>query len=129
MCTTVIIDASVFGGIAGPEYDALHSWLTRCHGVLAFTEKGRYAQEIDRNSRMLTLLGEYRRAQLVKQVAAVTVRQAEGALDPSAMQSNDRHVVALAKASDAEILCSRDRDLQRDFLELLPKVGRRRRAV
>ena len=129
MCTTVIIDASVFGGIAGPEYAALHSWLDRRHGVLAYTGKGRYAEEFDRDPRMLRLLGEYRRAQLVKQVPAETVRRAEGTLDESTMQSNDPHVLALAKASDAEILCSRDRALQRDFRELLPRVGRRHRAV
>ena len=131
MCTAVIIDANVFGDIDKPEFDVLHSWLHGGHGFLAFTDHGRYAQELDRNNRMLMLLGAYRQAQRIKHVPANMVREVEYALDASAMISNDKHVLALAMVSGATILCSRDERLKIDFLnrELLPKVGRRKRAV
>ena len=133
MCTAVVFDANVLGELVKPEFSLLHEWLSKGHGVLIYTDTGKYAQEVGKNGRMLKLLGEYRRAQVVRQITADAVRKANDTFNPTALKSGkkDQHILALAKAGDATILYSKDQPLGEDFRnqELLPKVGRRDRAI
>ena len=128
MCTSVIIDANVFGEICKPEYKELHAWLRGGHGHLTFTNSGRYAQEFN-NTRIEKLLSEYRRSGRAKLVKAEKIRQAEAEIKQLVVKSNDLHILALSWASEARILCTRDEVLQRDFKKRLPKAGRLKRAV
>ena len=132
MCTTVVVDADAFGiFLDEAEYPSLRSWIDKGHGIVAYSNHGRYERELKRSRRMLELFGEYRRAQRAKLIDAETIQEVEDALGESSIQSNDRHVIALAKAGDALILYSNDQMLHVDFrnTELLPKVNGRRRAV
>ena len=132
MCTTVVIDADVFGSfLRESAHSVLHSWIIKGNGVVAYTQHGRYARELKGSPRMLELFGEYRRAQRAKLIEAEVIHEMEDTIDESSIQSNDKHVIALAKAGDALILCSNDRVLHQDFLdvELLPNVNGQRRAV
>ena len=64
-------------------------------------------------------------------VGAHRLDRAHSKLLQVATRSNDKHVLELALASDALVLCSRDQKLQRDFIDpqILPRVGSRLREV
>jgi len=98
-----------------------------------YSATGGYWKELERSSRMLRLIADYRRADRARLLAASSLRTAEESLTDVATRSGmkDKPVLALAMASDALVLCSADDKLKEDFLDarLVPKVGRRKRSV
>ncbi len=77
MCTPVVIDASVFGEFQKSEYQQFHSWLNKRHGMLAFTDAGVYAQELDYSSHVTGIMLEYRKSGISMKVEAKKVLQAK----------------------------------------------------
>ena len=135
MCTMVIIDASVFSKAlpsqnkrGDPE---LLSWIGRRHGIVAYEQTGGYGKELRKNQRVFDLFREYRRGQRAKLIAATALQKAEDQLQNAPIKSNDRHILALALASDALVLCSGDKDLHKHFcnVRVLPKIGIQSRAI
>ena len=134
MCIATIIDASAFGAVLDPSAGTeLRSWIDRGHGRVVYSNHGGYWDELVKSGRMLELIEAYRRADRARLVDAASVRVVEESLMHVATRSGakDKPVLALAKASDALVLCSTDGELTDDFLDaqLLPKVGRRKRSV
>ena len=132
MCTKTIIDASVFGKFDAPQMRPFWNWMNNGHGILIYTDGGKYDKELrERAPTAYRRLTAYRQSGQFRLVKWDQVREYELALNRSSLRSNDPHVIALARASDALVLCSCDGDLKRDFVNraLLPHVNRRQRAV
>ena len=134
MCIPTIIDASAFGAVLDPRAGTeFRSWIDRGHGRVVYSNHGDYWEELAKSRRMLRLIADYRRADRARLVNADSVQVAEASLRNATTRSGakDKPVLALAKASDALVLCSRDDGLKNDFrnVQLLPKVGRRKRSV
>lgn len=135
MCTATIIDASLFGWYANASpmqsAVALRSWINRKHGVVAYVREGRFDKELRECRKMYSLFEEYRRNGQAFHVPREKIRQAEEQIGGRKIKSDDRHVLLLALASEAQVLCTDDKDLGADFKNehLLPKVGRKKRAI
>lgn len=133
MCTHTIIDASVCGKIDSAQMQPLLGWIKRGHGILVYTDGGRYDKELRNKAckKAYDLFMSYRRSGQARLFRWNQVGTQESELDSATLRSNDPHIIALAQASDTLVLCTCDGDLKEDFLnrELLPHVNRRRRAV
>ena len=131
MCIATIIDANGFGSFLNDANSALRSWISRRDGFLVYSIEGDYAKEIQKSRRMMDVITAYRRNNAAKLISSEEIKAADVTLPDNIIRSNDRHVLALAKASNALVLFSDDRNLQHDFRNsrLLPKVGRRSRSV
>lgn len=137
MCMVTIVDANVLWKMAPASNKAekqdfeLCSWIDRGHGVLAYSTKGKYYKELSHSTKIWNLFEEYRRAQKAMLIDKSEIEIAEGKLRSMTIRSNDKHILALALASDALLLCSNDNKLKIDFADhnLIPKVGGKSRVV
>lgn len=116
MC--VIVDANVaskvFSGTPPEEYGPLRRWLDdpEQDGCLVYGgQLGRELQKVGEARRYVVALLRAGRARLIPDVT----------VDPEAervaelCESNDGHVIALARVSGARTLCTEDQTLWRDF--------------
>ena len=80
---------------------------------------------------MIELLEKYRESGQAEIFGAGKIREAQENLPINHARSNDLHILALARTSNATLLFSNDKKLHDDFRnrKLLPNVGHRRRAV
>ena len=131
MCTKIIIDACAFGSVLDSNADnILRKWIGNRHCIVAYTESGTYGKELRRSDRTLRLFAEYRRNGSAELVGGDRLRAVERLLQDKPIRSNDEHILHLALACDALMLRTEERvQLRQDFKDLLPKIGRRSRAV
>lgn len=133
MCTRTIIDASVFGELNSPKMKPFWIWMKSGHGIIVYTDGGKYDEELRQRAHKVAYkrFVSYRQSGQLLLSRWAQVRKYESALDPTTLRSNDPHIVALAQASGALVLCTCDDDLKHDFLnrDLLPPVQNTRRAV
>ena len=124
MC--VIIDANQFGDFAAPNtnqsskdgMERLHKWiLTR--GKVVYPEFGQYAEEIASNSKVVRVLKRYKRISRVTVPHRSELDNAIKEFKKKNIKSNDAHILAVAKASHATLLCTKDRDLMDDFRDFI----------
>ncbi len=123
MCTKTILDASLFSRFGDNEMKAWRQWIESGDGVLAYTTTGRFGREL-RNNWMIRnyVFGQRRgRSALVKKPE---LDEAAAELQGREFSSNDQHVLELALASSAQVLCTGDEALKQDFLKNLPKLRR-----
>ncbi len=136
MCTRIIIDVNVLSETLADSTKTgdplLRRWITRGHGIVVYSDTGKYHQEMARgNKKTLELLGQYRRANRLYQVTEKQLQDARKGISKLDTRSNDKHILTLAYASRALILCTKDKDLQQDFTntKFLPKIGKSNRSV
>lgn len=135
MCTAAIVDADVFHRVLpsgkGDGDPVFLSWIRRRDGSLVYAEAGKFSDELKRNPRTLRLMQEYRSGQRARLIRTDELERAEAMLRGVGMRSNDSHVLQVALASDALVLCSNDGRLREDFgdAEVVPRVGRRARSL
>lgn len=117
MC--LIIDANlasvVFSDKPSKNFSPLIDWLTNKDGKLVVG--GQLASEVDRVSvarSFVRRLWQAGRARFIPET--ITAREATVVSD--LCDSNDPHVIALARISGARILCSHDKTLHKDFTNL-----------
>lgn len=117
MC--IIVDANlaaiVFNSPPPNDFYPLIDWLTRGEGKLVIG--GKLSSEIDR----VTVAKRFIRALLQAGKARVipsTIIDIEIRVIANLCESNDQHIIALARAGGARILCSHDTMLHRDFTNL-----------
>ena len=124
MC--VIIDANQLGNFAVPDtnqsskdgMERLHKWiLTR--GKVVYPQFGKYAEEIESNSKAAKVLKRYKRARRATVPHRQELDDAMKEFSKKDIKSNDAHILAVAKASHATLLCTKDRDLKDDFKRLI----------
>lgn len=111
----------------------LLGWIKRGHGILVYTDGGRYDKELRNKAckKAYDLFMSYRRSGQARLFRWNQVGMQESELDSTTLRSDDPHIITLALVSDTLVLCTCDGDLMKDFLNraLLPHVNRRRRAV
>ena len=135
MCTVAVIDTDVLWKVApAPNKSGdsdLCAWIDLRHGILAYSNSGQYFDELFHSRRVWRVFEEYRRGQQATLVSASQLADAEKRLRNSTIRSNDKHILVLALASDALVLCSNDNRLKNDFTRagVLPKVGHRSHAL
>ena len=128
MC--VILDADsvglVFGTNPSPAGRDLLDWLERPHTTRPrprLVVGGRLMRELTRNGIFEKWAETATQDGRVRRFPDIDIAEEESALPSNRCRSNDRHVIALARASGARILCSNDGDLRDDFrdLKLVPR--------
>ena len=134
MCVVAIVDANVLSLLASRRHDSdllLLSWIKSRHGLLAFPASGEYLSELRRNRAVMELIGRYEQGGQLKKISKAALSEAVDLVRDKPLRSNDLHVLALALASRAKVLCSNDEDLREDFKNraILPRMGRRCRLL
>jgi len=137
VATVAIVDKNSFWRIApSPKRpdridSCLISWIEQGYGVLAYSTEGGYLEELADNERILRFFVEWRRQPIVRLIATCKLDGARAKLRHVEIRSNDRHVLELALASEALVLCSEDKKLQEDFVDtqILPRIDSRSRKV
>lgn len=131
MCVRAIIDASMFGKRDSEPMRLMLGWIKRGDGVLVYPDEGGVLRELERSSKAFALFQEFRRSGRTYRVGHDDLGKARSSVNTDFLNSNDKETIFLARASTAEVLCTDDRKLMEDFgnEELLPRVGRKRRAV
>lgn len=134
MCSIIIVDTNLLSTIVPKDgkkdnLDAkLVSWIEDGHGILAYSDSGKYAEELEKMPKTWRWFRELRQDQ-ARLIRSDKLAQAKEALQGTTPRSDDSHILQLALASKALILCSEDVDLREDFLDrnVLPNVEKRQR--
>ncbi len=131
MCIRAIIDANLFGDLQAAKIKPLLRWIDRKDGLLVYSDAGEYSDELKKSRKTLELFIAYRRQGSATLIRGSGIEAAKGQITGRELRSNDAHIIALARASEAMVLCTDDELLKRDFLnkDLLPNVGNDARAV
>ena len=135
MCMAAIVDTSDLDKVLVSKKhggdSTFHSWIRSRHGELVYASTGDYCKEIQKNRKVMKLIHSYRQGGHLKLVDDADLSSSEKQLQGVRILSNDPHVLALALASDALVLCSADIKLCKDFKNksVLPKIGQQARAI
>ena len=137
MCTPVVVDASAFDvlndeslGSAGVQ---LRRWIGDGHGRIAYSTHGRPGKELKWDQKMSALVLSYRQRGVAVPIEDERLQHEADRLCNVDTRSGekDKPMLALAAASDAQMMVVKDANLRADFedIRFLPRVpGHRRRA-
>lgn len=111
MC--IIIDANIAALVFSPSNDfkPLIDWLER-EGKMVIG--GRLSEEIDQIHTVRRFVRALLQAGKARVIPSGVVEQETSSI-AGACESNDPHIIALARVGGARILCSHDKTLHRDF--------------
>ena len=125
MC--VIIDASICTDFCtrpkSTGFTRVHSWLDSGKGRIVIGGT-KYRKELSGIGDAMRLLAGYAQAGIAIQYSDAPIDAEAAQIErESVHNSDDEHVLALARVSGARILCTDDRDLMSDFkdVNLVPK--------
>ncbi|MBC6415797.1 MAG: PIN domain-containing protein [Bdellovibrionales bacterium] len=119
MC--LILDNNQWGDFLEKKDDIIpiHDWLEKKNGKLIYSnhEKFKELSKKYKNS-----LETYRQAGKAKLVLKEEVEEEIKKIRKSQyiMKSNDDHILGLAKAGNIKVLCSKDKNLHKDFTTMIP---------
>ncbi len=122
MC--VILDADCVGEVFGSNRSIagcdLFNWLEKPDARLVVG--GKLWEELNKHRKFEKWAVEAQRSRRVRRYSDDAIATEEGDL-PTALRSNDPHVIALARTSRARVLYSKDKKLGEDFRDpkLVPK--------
>lgn len=134
MCVVAIVDADSFPVLArrqGEGDNLFLSWIGSRHGILAVSNAGQYFAEIRKNGAVMELIRRYDQGGQLQKISADQLSVTDDQIAQKNLRSNDSHILSLALASDAKVLCSKDDKLRDDFKDrdILPAFGPRRRLL
>ena len=134
MCVVAVVDADSFPVLAtrqGPGDNLFLSWIGNRHGILAISNAGQYFTELRKNRAVMELIRRYDQGGQLRKISADQLTISDDQIAQKNPRSNDLHVLSLALASDAKVLCSNDGKLRDDFKDkdILPAMGPRRRLL
>lgn len=118
MC--LILDANKYSDFLDPnnsDMQPVRDWLANKNGKIVYSPTEVMKKELDRHHRMKTRIDEYRRSGKLRQINKEKVDEAQTLLHN--LRSNDRHIIALAKAADVKLLISNDQALHQDFKDIV----------
>ena len=133
----VVLDASAFDVLNDQSPNSagvqLRAWIDDGHGRVAYSTYDEVGRQLRQDAKVFQLVLSYRRSGLAVLIEEAVIRREESRLDALETRSGerDRQVLALAIASQAQVMVVRDRRLWRDFEDatlLPPEPGVRRRA-
>ncbi len=117
MTVCLIIDANCVGEVFGTNRSAagrdLAKWLKNSGARLV--AGGQLREEMRNANRFKKWAEEAQKDGRLREISSRKVETEQSALPHDHVRSNDLHVIALARASGARILYSKDRKLQDDF--------------
>lgn len=137
MCTPVVLDASAFDVLNDKSANSagvqLRAWIDDGHGRVAYSTYDRVGRQLQWDRKVFQLVLSYRQSGLAVLIEDAVIRREASWLDALETRSGerDRQVLALAAASQAQVMVVRDTRLRKDFEDasLLPaEQGVRRRA-
>jgi hypothetical protein len=115
MC--LIVDANlagiVFSSPPHPDFVPVLDWLEKNGCLIVGGHLGTELAKLERAKRFILALLRAGRAKLIP--AEQVAREEAAVLATGNCQSNDSHVIALARVSGARTLCTHDKALQKDF--------------
>jgi hypothetical protein len=114
----VIIDANVAPLIFFPscenDFSLVLIWLLECDGCLV--TGGKLTRELNKHNNINRFIKELSRSGKARIIPDRELEIEEKRIcDQIKLCSNDPHIIALARISGARTLCSRDRELHKDF--------------
>ena len=124
MCA--ILDANCFNDFFSRHEDfaPVHKWIDQKNGKFVYSPTEKFKSEWNGENKRRYLEEKRRRGVFVlrevdKKIVNVMTRKWEKSSKNKKIKSNDPHIIALAEASGAKILISRDRKLGEDFKEII----------
>ena len=120
MCTPVVLDASAFDVVKEESPNSagaqLRAWIRDGHGRVAYSTYDEVGRQLKQDARVYELLLSYRRGEAML-VDEALIRREASRLDALKTRSGegDKQVLALAAASQAQVMVVRDEKLRRDF--------------
>ena len=118
MC--IILDANRWGDFSNQKEDMkpIHKWLEKQNGKLVYSDHSKIQQEL--NQLQKNNLVEYRRAGKALLVPGKQVEEKVKEIKKEhELKSDDSHILGLAKASHATVLCTKDKKLHQDFKHII----------
>ena len=120
MC--MILDINMYGLFFKDNLDMkpIHEWLNKT-GKLVYSNHAKIEEEIQKGIR--SKFNELSRAGKVKRISKIDVEKEIQKIRRSNynLKSDDSHILGLAQASGAKLLCTSDEYLQEDFKKLFGK--------
>ena len=120
MC--VIIDANQLSDFiktdAPPGIVRLREWVEK-RGKIVYPTSGQCADEIHSHGKAKRKLEEYVRRGKAKIVDKEACENAAREFENQVINSNDAHILGLAKVACVTVLCTKDNDLKGDFKRLI----------
>lgn len=114
MC--IIIDTNRLGTFLHSDNEdsvPIHKWLKK-NGTLIYSTGGKFKAEIGQKAKNKLL--PYHQAGMAKHIPHHQFAEEEHALEgQTALQSNDIHILALARSTGARLLYTSDKNLIQDF--------------
>ena len=97
----------------------IHNWLKKRNGTLVYSNHSAFRELSIRYQRSLILYVRDGKAKIIpKENVAREIQKIKKAYT---LKSNDPHIIALAKASNTTVLCTKDKKLQIDFKKIIRK--------
>ena len=122
MC--MILDANRCGDFISNNEDMkpIHRWIDKGVGRLIFSNQDRIKREFYSNNKMKQYLIKRTRYQRTRFIEKNGVEQAMNDIRRNhALRSDDLHILGLAVASGAKLLCTLDEKLEEDFKKIVKK--------
>lgn len=120
MCAIIDTDSAyeLFLGASHQAGDRFRQWLSQKKGLLVIGGTKMKSELQKAGSGQRLWLEELRSSQVIREISDSSVDNlAEHLRDSRMCDSNDEHIIALARLSGARLLYSKDRLLHRDFTE------------
>lgn len=127
----MVLDSNKIGKFVNqkPDMIPIYKWIKTKKGKIVYSNHSQIKKEFNKHHKMKVFLKDRDSAGQgqVKRISSQEVEDAIIEIKKQAqkqkyeLKSNDIHIVALAKASKAKLLCSADRDLHKDFKKLISK--------
>ena len=136
MCTNIIIDTNAFSLFGTSKLDKVRKWIEREHFILVYTndQSSKFFEEIQGTEKGRNYVLNLRRSNSLKLLSHESIEEHSHHFDNKPLKSGvkDRPILELALAGKVEVICTIDKKLKEDFLniDILPSVMRgRQRAV
>ena len=126
MCERLILDTSasyiVLDKEVGMRDAYLKEWIRQGHGTLCYTVYGKLGTETRKTKSFMRKLETWQSRGRAIRASLEKMDEARNAIEGFKLRSDDPHILQLAIACRAKILCTDDNKLKRDFEDVVARV-------